>query len=142
MLEWAVAYPNGSAGGHPHADQSDQLGATAGFGNSREMHDTEVASVCCMLREAIALREKYMQPTDRDVFGDLHEVEPCEDPFAPPIDPFKAPVWEGTPRRLEPSMPPRETYARPHPEPGSLPAAAGKPFCFEMRRGVPIVWQV
>ena len=52
--------------------------------NAREMRDDEVAKVCADLREAVALRQKYMG--EMLSMHDYTNVEPIEetlDPFTP-----------------------------------------------------------
>ena len=76
----------------------------------RDITDSEVLNVISMLREAIALRDKYRTPTDReDGMRSMEEATPSEEPPAP-FDPFVAPPF------------------------------AGKHYSFEVRRGVVQVW--
>ena len=59
--------------------------------NARPLADAELAKVCAMLREAIALREKY-NPAESERLHDLESVTPSEDP---PNDPFLPAPYAG-----------------------------------------------
>ena len=82
----------------------------------REMHEEELRVVCSRLREAVALREKYKQPVEkRSRRGSMVESFVDESMTASfshydEFDPFVAPEFHG------------------------------RPYAFEMRDGVMVVW--
>ena len=82
----------------------------------REMHEEELRVVCSRLREAVALREKYKQPVEkRSRRGSMVESFVDESMSASfshydEFDPFVAPEFHG------------------------------RPYAFEMRDGVMVVW--
>ena len=76
------------------------------------MDDGELAEVCLKLREAVALREKYRMPAEREPPGASGPVKAAQNPGNVRGWPFVAPPWAG--------------------EPG---------LRFELQRGVMSVWQ-
>ena len=76
------------------------------------MDDGELAEVCLKLREAVALREKYRMPAEREPPGASGPVKAAQNPGNVRGWPFVAPPWAG--------------------EPG---------LRFELQRGVMVVWQ-
>ena len=62
--------------------QTDAL-ATVKTQDARVMRDDEVAKVCAMLREAIALREKYKADGDSHDYTQVVPSEETPDPFEP-----------------------------------------------------------
>lgn len=86
---------------HSETQAQDQEEAmkTVAPESRRAPSNSEISVVCAMLREAIALREKYRTPIERqDASRDMEEVEPSEDP---PYEPFVAPPWNGLPYSFE-----------------------------------------
>ena len=66
-------------------DQASTL-RTIGPDNARMLRDDELESVCAMLKEAIAVREKYRSAQDRELFHSetaVHPTEDVPDPFEP-----------------------------------------------------------
>ena len=65
----------------------------------RELHDEEVSRVCAKLRQAVALRDKYRQPVERDEWQlgvDRRLTDdglvPCSEDGSPGYDPFTPPT--------------------------------------------------
>ena len=78
----------------------------------QHMGDAELAAVCLKLREAVALREKYRQPIEREPPGTSGPLKASLNAGEVRGWPFVAPPWAG--------------------EPG---------LRFELQRGVMVVWQ-
>ena len=62
------------------------------------MDDGELAQVCLKLREAVALREKYRMPAEREPPGASEPVKAAQNPGNVRGWPFVAPPWAGEPR--------------------------------------------
>ena len=76
------------------------------------MEDGELVEVCLKIREAVALREKYRMPAEREPPGASSPVKAAQNPGNVRGWPFVAPPWTGR-----------------------------RGFRFELRRGVMVVWQ-
>ena len=61
------------------------------------MDDGELAEVCLKLREAVALREKYRMPAEREPPGASGPVKAAQNPGNVRGWPFVAPPWVGEP---------------------------------------------
>ena len=61
------------------------------------MDDGELAEVCLKLREAVALREKYRMPAEREPPGASGPVKAAQNPGNVRGWPFVAPPWAGEP---------------------------------------------
>ena len=70
-------------------DQAALLKTVGLVGLSRPILDEELLNVCSMLREALALRDKYRSAVERETFEDSSPIECASEE---PYDPFTAPV--------------------------------------------------